>query len=209
MNRILIINLICFLFLLIIIDIYFLDQAGYKLICSSFLSKVCVDDDFPFLELLTAIGTISSGIFAYLAMEQSNKQLKADQTPLIVGPYGVSTADLRTSSDIQLLNVGKGIALKVTVTSDYEGVKIVLKKDLPLFMYIEPDAVVKTIGINSKDVLTKDGESTLYFHYCDIANNKYITIAKFNQTAGANGELVNVSKSNEIYQLTPALEKLL
>lgn len=204
-------NLVCILFIIGVLDIFNIDDALYCFTTLNFLLKPCVYYDLPFWEVLTAVGTISSGLFAYAALNQSNTQLKAEQTPIIVGQtISKEQQGINGPYYLEFKNIGKGTALKLSVTTDYDGRVSALVEESQNYLYYKGDGFTQGFPITSESVIEKSNEIILYLHYFDINYNRYKTVSKFKVVKDKEGNFVNnLSKDNEVYQVTPSVVRLL
>lgn len=141
---------------------------------------------------LTAIGTITTSVvavyFGTAGSRQTSRQLKIEQEPYVVAEKTITSA----TWSLQIKNIGRGPALRVTVSSSTSD------KDKPLFEAAEPHscdlASKESIDNwrlderNLKMQLCSGNKNTefevgkhynLYIHYSDQLDNRYLTKITF------------------------------
>jgi hypothetical protein len=179
-----------FILVISVLDFINWDNITYLFICNElqtirFISFCISYYDLPIWDVLTSFGTILAGYFAYRALAQSNKQLQAELTPYIVSGNIGNEGNFRKT--IQLKNIGKGVALKLYLSSDAYGKHRIQHPSLPEYQYVEFGKEFTTLMldevISTKIDFLEEGEGiTLYFWYQDIAGNKYRTISVFRKS---------------------------
>lgn len=185
--------------LLFPIDLFNWDNFLYSLLCLNLktvgIGTVCSHYfDIPVWEVLTAIGTISAGFFAFEALEKTRMQKVQDQTPMLIS----HAINMPGGDCLQLRNIGQGNALFVFVSTDEEGSKVITKKEIPPIYYILPNGEYQNISINH--IQRSKSETRLFIHYQDSFKNKYYTTSLFKRTKVRNGGFNCNCRDNEIYQ---------
>lgn len=201
--------------LIVIVDFLNIDNSIYQIVCLNLKSWHIIIDcqqyyDLPLWQVLTSFGTILAGLFAYQAINQQNKQLHANQTPIIVTPFGLGV----NKDSISIKNVGKGVALKIFVTLDYEGKNSAQKTSSPDLSYAVPtnssqqDSVIQ-LDSNKVSKSINRNMIILFVHYSDSEKNLYTTQAIF-RALKENGKIVNyLFKDNKVYQDSPIKFRLI
>lgn len=170
-----------------IVDFINWDNSIYQIICNNLKFKFitfCGNYyDLPIWAVLESFGTIIAGVFALLAIIQSNKQLEGEQTPHIV-PGNISWP----LTNIDIKNIGPGPAFRVSITSDKEGKLEIRNQAIPRYanlgiekenIMFDQEYYLSLLNINREGLGNYTKEITLYIWYESASKKRYRTIAKF------------------------------